>query len=192
MSALPNAAELPNGAQKFSETRQAERNWCIATSLQIALHYFDVNGVTQADVMKEFCRHHGKDSLLRAVGESHEHLSVDQIFELSKQRNPNSAFGGLVDALERLIKPAEFGILVERKSGDPDFTYTLKDAVARGACFLMPCSNPNGSFHVYAISAYNGNSVVAYEPWSGNFLTRAPAELGANGDWLIVSRAPKG
>jgi hypothetical protein len=191
MTTSAGPTELNEARQKFAEIAQSQRNWCIAASIEVALHYFGVKSVTQADLMKEFCRTHGAESLLRAPGESHANFSVDQIFELSKTRNPNTGFGGLVEVLQGKIDLTAAGIAVEQKTDATDLMGTLKAAVTRGACFLMPCQNRDGSFHVYPVVGFDGDLVSVYEPWTRRFLKDTSSGLGANGDWLIFRRTVK-
>lgn len=183
--------ELHSARQKFPEVWQRGLCWCIPAAIEVVLHYFGTDAVTQEAMVYRYHQKFGDKGFCTPQGQRIRFKSADKSVVIAAARElflTEAGFGVFADIAKELSAAAQLSFQFCEPPDPNRFTDHLKSSVDAGHGFLMSCVQPDGNWHILAVVGYQGDNIFAYDPQTRQTSSKTATGYCVNNDSLIVRK----
>lgn len=184
--------ELEFARQKFPQVSQRGIGWCIPAAIEVVLHFFGTDTVTQEEMVYDYYQKFGDGAFCTPQQQGIQFNSTDKpsIIEASRGLLLTQAnFDVFAEIAKERSAAAHKSFQFIHPPDANNFPGHMKSSIDAGHGFLMACILPGGGCHILAVVGYDGDIIHAYDPATLITQSKTAADFLVNYDFLIIRRA---
>jgi hypothetical protein len=181
--------ELESAREKFPEVYQRGLGWCIPAAIEVVIHHFGVDAITQEDMVYEYHENFGDSGFCTLERQPVQFRSTGRAVVIETARGlllPRANFDIFADIARERCAAADQPFEFIHPPDSNNFPGNIKSAVDDGFGFLMACLLPNGDFHIWAVIGYEDDIIHAYDPATRQTESKTAADFYVNYDSLVI------
>src|SRR5207244_3605648 len=175
--------ELEFARAKFPEVYQRGLGWCSPAAIEVVIHYFGVDVITQEDMVYDYYEDFGDDGFCTLERQQVRFRSKEKATVIEAARDlvlQRANFDIFAEIARERCAAADQRFKFIHPSDSNNFPGHMKSTVDDGFGFLMACLLPNGDFHIWAVIGYEDHLIHAYDPATRQTESKTAAGFSVN------------
>lgn len=197
-------SSLTDWQTRFPKIPQQGPFWCIPASVENLLKFAGLNSISQADMVLGYCKSFWDDALLQIVPEvpprgvpvalrGRNDCEIMSLAQNCALRHANfQSISAVAEAHPEFQKSALSFKFIGNISDKAAYVSAIRGAMAEDEPALISLNNGNGTFHITAVLAIDGDELTIYDPARNGVFTGNVSNCTFSNDILVLGQKNRG